>query len=85
MFYVLAKSIHASGSDHHGLQYHSLCSFFSDFGQNILNLLAVVTTCTKSKLQADLVFSSIKWGCIGWDLVRKTLIALGISKGEDLI
>lgn len=60
MFYILAKSIHASGSDSHGLQYNSIGSFFSDFGQNILNLLATVTTCTNPKLLADLVFSSIK-------------------------
>ena len=75
MFYILAKSTHTSGSDSHGLQYNSICSFFGDFGQNILNLLAVLTTCTKSKLLADLVLSSIKWGYIGWDLVQFSSVA----------
>lgn len=84
MYHRLAKSMHASGSANHGLQYKSICSLFSDFGQSILDLLATMTW-TRPILLAAFIFSSIKWGYIGWGLVRKTLIMLGISNGEDLI
>lgn len=42
-------------------------------------------TWTRPILLAAFIFSSIKWGYIGWGLVRKTFVMLGISNGEDLI